>query len=147
MGPDWWEGQVIFNLDLSVDAKNMAMQKAARHRGLFTEAEAEDVGPRVDELHGYGEDVGGVVANEDDDQYSNDKKGEQSYAFKLNTLVDILTRKAEVAAGSAGGQKRDLHRDMKSVHDVFGSELDSFPDAFSAAHNACLLYTSDAADE
>ena len=57
--------EILFNLDLSIDAKNMAAQKAARHRGLVTEAEADDAAPRVEQFRGDGEDVEGITPDEE----------------------------------------------------------------------------------
>ena len=116
--------EILFNSDLSVDAKNMAAQKAARHRGLVTEAEAEDPEPRVEQWRGDGEDVEGNIPDEDHvemdgEESGHERNGEACKQVLQSKLLDILTRKAEIAQASASGHTRDMYKDMKKVHDIF----------------------------
>ena len=130
--------EVLFNLDLSVEARNIAAQKAARHRGLVTEAEADDPEPRVEQFCGDGENVEGIIPDEDNveqdgEEDEKERSGEPSKRVLQCMLVDIVTRKAEVAEARNGGNIRDIYKDMKNVHDVFANDLENFSSAVAAS--------------
>ena len=58
--------EILYNLDLSIEAKNIAKQRAAKHKGLIVENDddqdpASKDKPRIDT-----EDIGGIVPDEED---------------------------------------------------------------------------------
>ena len=130
--------EILFNLDLSIDAKNMAAQKAARHRGLVTEAEADDPTPRVEQFDGDGEDVEGIVPDDehvemDGEESEGPRVGETCKQVQQSMLLDIVTRRAEIAEANAAGQTRDMYKVMKQVHDIFEDHLDDM----KQVHDIC----------
>ena len=144
--------EILFNSDLSVDAKNMAAQKAARHRGLVTEAEAEDPEPRVEQWRGDGEDVEGNIPDEDHvemdgEESGHERNGEACKQVLQSKLLDILTRKAEIAQASASGHTRDMYKDMKKVHNIFAEHLESLHTSTSTTEVARSSLSSRSADE
>ena len=122
---------ILFNLDLSVDAKNMAAQQAARHRGLVTEEEVlDDPEPRVKQWRGDGENLDGNIPDEDhmemDGEESGDNRsGEAGKQVLQSMLLDIVTRKTEIAQATASGLTRDMYKVMKQVHQAFAENLES----------------------
>ena len=113
--------EVLFNLDMSVDARNLAKEQAAKHKSSIVR-EAND-----DDAASYGpklliEDLGGPPV---DDDVVEDLSGIK-HQLRLPTarIMHVLARTAEREMAGKPGRPRDMHAEMQRVANVFGAELD-----------------------
>ena len=118
--------EILFNLDQSVDAKNMAQEQAKKHASRFIQddMEVDDVSP--DNRRFVVEDIGGDPPDfSDEDQ--DDELGVKKHPLHLqrDDILHVLARTAERNEKGSIGRPRDAHKDMWAVADIFGDVLDS----------------------
>jgi len=113
--------EFLFNLTLSVDAKNMALEKLKAHKGA-TSADAEGEQPNNPLNTCEGEDVGPIA---DDDLILMDEPPASGALLPPVTdqeeLLHILGRTQEVALARQPGQgRREGPQNMREMMDTFG---------------------------
>ena len=147
--------EFLFNLTLSVDAKNMALEKLKVHKGsTLTDAEAFET--MKNPLNTCGDEDPGPVA--DDDLIPPDEPVVKGALLPpitdQNVLLAVLGRSEEVALARQPGQgRREALQNMREIADAFGSPKHlqtngHDPSVFGAAehekktalarHKACL---------
>lgn len=133
--------EFIFNVTLSVDGKNMALAKLAKHKGLsHIDAEvsmepARDLTKKTFDV----EDVGGVV---DEDNVPDEQVGTTGVlppGFSEEDIIAFLRRDDEVQLAKQPGQgRREGLQNMRQVDAAFGEALRQMQ--FDIEHRECSRY-------
>ena len=119
--------EVLFNLDMAVDARNLAKKQAAKHKstivGEGTDDDPASSGPKL-----LFEDLGGPPV---DDDVPDDHAGQKT-ELRLPTakILHVLARTAEREMAGKVGRPRDMHAEMQRVANVFSTELDNLGKSF-----------------
>ena len=124
--------EIIFNLNMSVDAKNLAQKQAAKRRSqMMTEADdndgqtggrqmfvIEDLGapPIEDDLAGVPEDL---------------SRRKHRLELPQERVMHVLARTAERDMAGNVGRPRDMHKEMQRVAAVYGTVLDGVTHSFA----------------
>lgn len=113
--------EVLFNLDMSVDARNLAKKQAAKHKNSIVR-EANDDDPTSSGPKLLMEDLGGPPVEDD----VPDDPGGEKRQLRLPTarIMHVLARTTERDMAGKPGRPRDMHAEMQRVANVFGAELD-----------------------
>lgn len=120
--------EILFNLDMSVEARNLAKQKALQHKGIQVEDD-EDISAKASKL--TVEDLGGTCAEEDMLMGEEDTfRSKERMQMPQQRVFDILIRKTERDMAKRPGRTRDQHKEMERVAEVFGTQLDEFAKPF-----------------
>jgi hypothetical protein len=133
--------EFIFNVTLSVDAKNMALAKLAKHKGLsLIDAEmslepARDPTTKSFEM----EDVGGLGDEDDVAEERVETSGLLPPSFSETELIAFLWRVEEVQLAKQPGQgRREGLQNMRQVDAAFGESLRQLQ--FDPEPRACSRY-------
>ena len=123
--------EILFNLDQSVEARNMAKQQAAKHKSMLTNDGDDDEGnmskPKI-----LIEDLGGAPADLDDEDHPEDATMPKHELQITTTIIKrVLSRTTERDAAGQPGRPKDMHKEMQRVAAIFGTELD---DAIKSFH-------------
>jgi hypothetical protein len=116
--------EILFNLDQSVEARNMAQKQAAKHKSLLTNDGDEDEDtmskPKI-----VIEDLGGAPADLDDEAHPEDATAAK-HELQLSTsiITRVLARTTERDTAGQVGRPKDMHTEMQRVAAIFGTELD-----------------------
>ena len=135
--------EILFNLDQTVDARNMAQAQARKRASLLTKDDMDDEPLAARPLQ-IVEDLGGAPADLDDEGLANDAGGEKHEVhLPVPVVARVLSRVAERAAAGRPGRPRDAHKEMQNVAAVFGPVLDDVAGAFptESRRNDCLGHT------
>ena len=122
--------EILFNLDQSVEARNMAQKQAAKHKSLLTKDGEEDEDtmsrPKI-----VIEDLGGAPADVDDEAHPEDAThGKHELSMPTSIITRVLARTAERDAAGQVGRPKDMHKEMQRVAAIFGTELDDIMKPF-----------------
>ncbi len=122
--------EILFNLDQSVEARNMAQKQAAKHKSLLTKDGEEDEHtmskPKI-----VIEDLGGAPADLDDETHPEDAThGKHELSMPTSIITRVLARTAERDAAGHVGRPKDMHKEMQRVAAIFGTELDDIMKPF-----------------
>ena len=114
--------EILFNLDQSVEARNIAQKQAAKHKSMLTTDGDEDdddmTKPRI-----VIEDLGGVPDDLDDEAHPEDAaRPKHQLQITPSIIARVLTRTAEREI--TVGRQKDMHKEMRRVAEIFGTELD-----------------------
>ena len=129
--------EILFNLDMSVEARNLAKKQALKHKNLLVEEDEDDFATTRAKL--TVEDLGGAPLEEVEEAEENFSAKERVHV-PHQRIFDVLVRKAERDMAGRPGRPRDQHKEMQRVAEVFGTELAEFAEPFPTAHrrNAAL---------
>ena len=124
--------EILFNLDQSVEARNMAQKQAAKHKSLLTKDGEEDEDtmsrPKI-----VIEDLGGAPADVDDEAHPEDAThSKHELSMPTSIITRVLARTAERDAAGQVGRPKDMHKEMQRVAAIFGTELDDIMKPFQA---------------
>ena len=129
--------EILFNLDKSVDARNVAQKQAAKHKSsIVCDPNAEhdeDRGPRM-----HIEDLGGAPADMEDneDDPEEERMSKQPLRIGAAQVEKVLTRSVEREAVKRQGRHKDMHTEMARVAEIFGDNIDEVMKSFHVAvHN------------
>ena len=129
--------EILFNLDQSVEARNMAQKQAAKHKSLLTKDGEEDDGeenaskPKI-----IIEDLGGVPPDLDDETYAEDApRAKHELQMPTSIIARLLARTAERDTAGHVGRPKDMHKEMQRVAAIFGTELDDIIQPFHVEHH------------
>ena len=122
--------EILFNLDQSVEARNMAQKQAAKHKSLLTKDGEEDEDtmsrPKI-----VIEDLGGAPADVDDEAHPEDAThSKHELSMPTSIITRVLARTAERDAAGQVGRPKDMHKEMQRVAAIFGTELDDIMKPF-----------------
>ena len=122
--------EILFNLDQSVEARNMAQKQAAKHKSLLIKDGEEDEDtmsrPKI-----VIEDLGGAPADVDDEAHPEDAThGKHELSMPTSIITRVLARTAERDAAGQVGRPKDMHKEMQRVAAIFGTELDDIMKPF-----------------
>ena len=114
--------EILFHLDQSVEARNMAQRQAAKHKSMLTRDDDEDADtmskPKI-----VIEDLGGAPADLDDEAHPEDAvEAKHELQISPSIVARVLTRTAEREI--TVGRQKDMHKEMRRVAEIFGTELD-----------------------
>ena len=103
--------EILFHLDQTVDARNMAQAQAKKHDSHLVQDDAEDDGPAPDTRRFVIEDIGGAPADLGDEEPPDDL-GCEKHELRLppNTIALVLSRAAERAEKNRPGRPRDARK-------------------------------------
>jgi hypothetical protein len=116
--------EILFNLDQSVEARNMAQKQAAKHKSLLTKDGDEDE-DTMSKPQIVIEDLGGAPADLDDETHPEDATdGKHELSMPTSIITRVLARTAERDTAGQVGRPKDMHKEMQRVAEIFGTELD-----------------------
>merc|ERR1712023_463032 len=123
--------EILFNIDQSVEARNMAQKQAAKHKSMVTKDGDDDEGlmskPKI-----VIEDLGGAPADLDDEDHPEDASVPKHELQMTTSIIErVLSRTAERDTASQVGRPKDMHKEMHRVAAIFGADLD---DAINLFH-------------
>ena len=124
--------EIIFNLSMSVDARNLAQKQAAKRKSqMMTEADDDDgqigTGPRI-----VIEDLGAPPADDDTAGVpANPECSKHRMQLPTSRVMHVLARTAEREMAGSVGRPRDMHKEMQRFASVFGTELDAVAQPFT----------------
>ena len=110
--------EILFSIDQSVEARNMAQKQAAKHKSMLAK-DGDDDADTMSKAKIVIEDLGGAPADLDDDDHP-----EEATAAKheLHMTTSIIQR---VLSRTAGWKTcTNMHKEMQRVAAIFGTELD-----------------------
>ena len=107
--------EILFNLDQSVEARNMAQKQAAKHQGMVTK-DGDDDEDTMSQPKIVNEDLGGAPPDLDDEDHPEDATA--------SIIERVLSRTAERDRAGQAGRPKDMHKEMQRVAAIFGTELD-----------------------
>ena len=124
--------EIIFNLNMSVDAKNLAQKQAAKRKSqMMTEADDDD-GQRGGRHMLVIEDLGAPPAEDDLVGVSEDlSRRKHRLELPQARVMHVLARTAEREMAGTVGRPRDMHKEMQRVAAVFGTVLDAVTHSFA----------------
>ena len=116
--------EILFNIDQSVEARNMAQKQAAKHKSMVTKDGDDDEGtmskPKI-----VIEDLGGAPADLDDENHPEDASvPKHELPMTAAIIARVLSRTAERDTAGQVGRPKDMHKEMQRVAAIFGAELD-----------------------
>ena len=116
--------EILFNIDQSVEARNMAQKQAAKHKSMLTKDGDDDEGlmskPKI-----VIEDLGGAPADLDDEDHPEDATASKHELQMTTSIIErVLSRTAERDTAGQVGRPKDMHKEMQRVAAIFGAELD-----------------------
>ena len=150
--------EILFHLDQTVDARNMAQAQARQRAAQLTKDDTDDAGSEMATCtrHIVVEDLGGAPAYLDEDAHP-ESLGDEKHELHLPVEIwCVLSRVAERAAAGRPGRPRDAHKQMFNVAKTFSAVLDGVHDPFptqqqdnggmGADIHAALGYQADVAE-
>jgi len=116
--------EILFNIDQSVEARNMAQKQAAKHKSMVTKDGDDDEGlmskPKI-----VIEDLGGAPADLDDEDHPENATASKHELQMTTSIIErVLSRTAERDTAGQVGRPKDMHKEMQRVAAIFGAELD-----------------------
>jgi hypothetical protein len=116
--------EILFNLDQSVEARNMAQKRAAKHRSLLTkDGDADDditSKPKIT----IG-DLGGAPADLDDEEHPEEATAaKHELRIPVSIIARMLARTTERETAGRVGRPKAANKEMQRVAAIFGAELD-----------------------
>ena len=132
--------EILFNIDQSVEARNMAKKQAAKHKGMLAKDGEEDA-DTMPKARIVIEDLGGAPADLDDEAQPEDAThSKHELPMPTSIITRVLTRTAERDAAGQVGRPKDMHKEMQRVAEIFGAELDDVMKPFQVRqrHNRAM---------
>ena len=116
--------EILFNMDQSVEARNMAQKQAAKHKSMITKDSVDDEDlmskPKL-----IIEDLGGAPADLDDEAHPEDATASKHELQMTQSIIErVLSRTMERDTSNQVGRTKDMHKEMQRVAAIFGTELD-----------------------
>ena len=117
----------LFNLTLTVDAKNIAIEKLRAHKkGPSAHAEAADVSEPINKLQAADDDelhaMAGLAPLLDETLQKEERRGVALPVTDKEALIRLLTREDEVARARQPGQgRREALQCMREAADAYGT--------------------------
>ena len=109
--------EILFNLDQSVEARNMAQKQAAKHKSMLTKDGDDDEGT-MSKAKIFIEDLGGAPADLDDEDHPDDATVPKHELQMTTSIIErVLSRTAE--RNAAGPTERHAQRDATSRCDLW----------------------------
>ena len=145
--------EFIFNVTLSVDAKNMALAKLAKHKGLsLIDAEMSLEPARDPTSNSFEmEDVGGLGDEDDVAEERVETTGLLPPSFSETEIIAFLWRVEEVQLAKQPGQgRREGLQNMRQVDAAFGEslrQLQFVPEPLACSRYGAAEHTLQAAIE
>jgi hypothetical protein len=139
--------EVLFHMDLDIQARNTAVMKAKSLAGCTVEetGECEEAPPPMEF-----EDVGGHIQEELSDE--EDATVLLPKGIVVDRLTDwrdiqkLLAKDEEISSTRKPGRPAEAHKNMRAVADVFGDTLDTLFSSFDASRQ-CRVHFDDAMDD
>ena len=116
--------EILFNIDQSVEVRNMAQKQAAKHKSMVTK-DGDDDGtmskPKI-----VIEDLGGAPADIDEEDHPEDATVSKHELQMTTSIIErVLSRTAERDTAGQVGRPKETQKEMQRVAAIFGTELDS----------------------
>ena len=132
--------EVLFNMDQSVEARNMAQKQAAKHKSMITK-DSDDDEDLMSKPKLIIEDLGGAPADLDDEAHPEDATASKHELQMTQSIIErVLSRTMERDTSNQVGRTKDMHKEMQRVAAIFGTELDDAIKPFHTQphHNKAL---------
>ena len=124
--------EILFQLDCSVDARNLAQAQARKHASQLVQDDMDEDDVPASTARQFVEDLGGAPADLEDDMCDEDAGATKcELRLPVPAVARVLARTTERNAAGNVGRPRDMHKEMQKVAATFGYVLDcaaaSFP--------------------
>ena len=117
--------EILFNIDQSVEARNLAQKQAAKHKSVITK-DGDDDEDFMSKPKLIVEDLGGAPADLDDEDHQEDATASKHELQMTMSIIErVLSRTVERDTAGQVGRPKDMHKEMQRVAAVFGPELDA----------------------
>ena len=112
--------EILFNIDQSVEARNMAKKQAAKHKGMLAKDGEEDA-DTMPKARIVIEDLGGAPADLDDEAHpEDDTAAKHELPMTMPIIQRVLSRTTEREAAGNVGRPRDMDKDFVDRENVVG---------------------------
>ena len=112
--------EILFNLDQSVEARNMAKKQALKHKGMLAE-DGEDDADTMPKASIEIEDLGGAPADLDDEAHPEDVTAPKHELEMTTSIIQrVLSRTTERQAAGKLGRPKDMDKDFVGRENVVG---------------------------
>ena len=112
--------EILFNIDQSVEARNMAKKQAAKHKGMLAKDGEEDA-DTMPKARIVIEDLGGAPADLDDEAHpEDDTAAKHELPMTMSIIQRVLSRTTEREAAGNVGRPRDMDKDFVGRENVVG---------------------------
>ena len=112
--------EILFNIDQSVEARNMAKKQAAKHKGMLAKDGEEDA-DTMPKARIVIEDLGGAPADLDDEAHpEDDTAAKHELPMTMPMIQRVLSRTTEREAAGNVGRPRDMDKDFVDRENVVG---------------------------
>ena len=116
--------EILFNIDQSVEARNMAQKQAAKHKSMIAK-DGDDDADTMSNAKIVIEDLGGAPADLDDEDHPEEATAAKHELQMATSIIQrVLSRTTERDAAGQVGRPKDIHKEMQRVAAIFGTELD-----------------------
>ena len=116
--------EILFNLDQSVEARNMAQKQAAKHKSMLAK-DGDDDADAMSKPKIVIEDLGGAPADLDDEGHPEDANLPKHELQMTTDIIErVLSRTAERGTAGQACRPKDMHKEMQRVAAIFGTEID-----------------------
>ena len=117
--------EILFNIDQSVEARNMAQKQAAKHKSMVTKDGDDDDEGTMSKPKIVIEDLGGAPADLDDEDHPEDATVSKHELHISTSIIErVLSRTTERDTAGQVGRPKETHKEMQRVAAIFGTELD-----------------------
>ena len=112
--------EILFNIDQSVEARNMAKKQAAKHKGMLAKDGEEDA-DTMPKARIVIEDLGGAPADLDDEAHPEDVTAPKHELEMTTSIIQrVLSRTTEREAAGNVGRPKDMDKDFVGRENVVG---------------------------
>ena len=116
--------EILFSIDQSVEARNMAQKQAARHKSMVAK-DGDDDADTMPRARIVIEDLGGAPADLDAEDHPEETTAAKHKIQMTTSIIQrVLSRTTERDAAGQVGRPKDMHKEMQRVAAIFGTELD-----------------------
>ena len=117
--------EILFNLDQSVEARNMAQKQAAKRKSMLAK-DGDDDTDAMSKPKIVIEDLGGAPADLDDEDHPEDGTVSKHEIQMTTSIIErVLSRTAERDTAGQVGRPKDMRKEMQRVAAIFGTEIDN----------------------
>jgi hypothetical protein len=117
--------EILFNIDQSVEARNMAQKQAAKHKSMIAK-DGDDDEDLISKPKLIIEDLGGAPADLDDEDHPEETTSRKHELQTSKSIIErVLSRTVERDTTGQIGRPKDMHKEMQRVAAIFGAELDA----------------------
>ena len=120
----FFTGEILVNINQSVEARNMAQKQAAKHKSMLAK-DGDDDAKDMSKAKVVIEDLGGSPEDFDEEHDAAEATASKHEVHMTDAMIQrVLSRSNERDAAGKVGRPKEMHKEMQRVAAIFGTELD-----------------------